>query len=105
MVIFQPHRYSRTQYSFEEFARSFYQADVLVISDIYAAGEDPIEGVDSNRLVEAIKSYGHKNARYIGELGDIAKALEPELKPEDVVITMGAGNIWKVGEELLLRLK
>jgi UDP-N-acetylmuramate--alanine ligase len=105
VVIFQPHRYSRTQYCFEELARSFYQADVLVIPDIYAAGEDPLEGVDSQRLVEAIKSYGHKNARYVGDFSEIGQTLAPELKPGDVVITMGAGNVWKVGEELLQRLK
>lgn len=104
VVIFQPHRYSRTQYCFEEFARSFYQADVLVILDIYAAGEEPLEGIDSQRLVEAIKSYGHKNARYVGELSEVASTLEPELKAGDVVITMGAGNVWKVADDLLQRL-
>ncbi len=105
IVIFQPHRYSRTRYCFDEFARSFYQADMVVISDIYAAGEEPLEGVHSDKLVEAIKSFGHKNARYMGDLKEVAKTLEPELRDGDLVITMGAGSIWKVGDELLHRLQ
>jgi UDP-N-acetylmuramate--alanine ligase len=105
VVVFQPHRYSRTQYCFEEFARAFYQADVLVISDIYPAGEEPLEGITSERLVDAIKTHGHKNARYVADLAEIAGVLEPELKAGDLVITMGAGNVWKVGDELLGRLR
>lgn len=105
IVIFQPHRYSRTRYCFDEFARSFYQADMVVISDIYAAGEEPLEGVHSDKLVEAIKSFGHKNARHMGDLKEVAKTLEPELRDGDLVITMGAGSIWKVGDELLQRLQ
>jgi UDP-N-acetylmuramate--alanine ligase len=104
VVVFQPHRYSRTQYCFEEFARAFYQADVLVIADIYPAGEEPLEGINSERLVEAIKTHGHKNARHVASLSAIAAVLEPELKSGDLVITMGAGNVWKVGDELLQRL-
>lgn len=104
VVVFQPHRYSRTQYCFEEFARAFYQADVLVISDIYPAGEEPLEGITSERLVGAIKTHGHKNARYVADLAEIAGVLEPELKAGDLVITMGAGNVWKVGDQLLERL-
>lgn len=105
VVIFQPHRYSRTQYCFDDFARSFYQADLLVVSDIYAAGEEPLEGITSERLVEAIKTHGHKNARYIGSLDDITAALKPELKPGDLLITMGAGSVWRMGEEMLEQLK
>jgi UDP-N-acetylmuramate--alanine ligase len=105
VVIFQPHRYSRTSYCFEEFARSFYQADMLVVSEIYAAGEEPIEGITSERLVEAIKSYGHKNVRFIASLDDIASAIRPELVAGDLVITMGAGNVWRVGEQLLQSFK
>jgi len=104
VVVFQPHRYSRTQYCFEEFARAFYQADVLIISDIYPAGEEPLEGINSERLVDAIKTHGHKNARHVAGLSEIAAVLEPELKAGDLVITMGAGNVWKVGDELLQRL-
>lgn len=105
IVVFQPHRYSRTQYCFEGFARSFYQADVVIVGDIYGAGEDPLEGVDSKRLVEAIKAHGHKNARYVGDLSRIPPVLKPELNAGDVVITMGAGNVWKVADELLAILE
>jgi UDP-N-acetylmuramate--alanine ligase len=104
VVVFQPHRYSRTQYCFEAFARSFYQADLLLLCDIYPAGEEPLEGINSERLVDAIKSYGHKSARYIGRVENAAAVLEPELKSGDLVITMGAGNISRVAEELLERL-
>jgi len=104
VVVFQPHRYSRTRYCFEEFARAFYQADMLVVAEIYAAGEEPLEGVNSERLVEAVKTHGHKNARHVANLSDIAAVLEPDLKAGDLVITMGAGNVWKVGDELLERL-
>ncbi|MFN8007687.1 MAG: UDP-N-acetylmuramate--L-alanine ligase [Terriglobia bacterium] len=105
VVVFQPHRYSRTQYCFDEFARSFYQADVLILMDIYAAGEEPLEGVSSERLVEAIKSFGHKNVRHFPALVDLPAALAAELREGDLVITMGAGNIWKVSEDLLQQLK
>jgi UDP-N-acetylmuramate--alanine ligase len=105
IVIFQPHRFSRTRYCFEDFARAFHQADVLVLSDIYAAGEEPLPGVTSARLVEKIQSYGHKNARHVPLLADIPLLLAPELLPGDLVLTMGAGNVWTVGEELLKMLE
>jgi UDP-N-acetylmuramate--alanine ligase len=75
----------------------------LVVSDIYAAGEEPIEGVNAEVLVEAIRRAGHKNVRYTGNLNDISDVVEKELQAGDLVITMGAGNIWRVGEELVKR--
>jgi UDP-N-acetylmuramate--alanine ligase len=105
VVIFQPHRYSRTRYCFEGFVHSLSRADVLFVSEIYPAGEEPLEGVTSERLVDAIKQLGHKNARYVENPNQIASQLELALEPGDLVITMGAGNIWKVGEELLQKLK
>jgi UDP-N-acetylmuramate--alanine ligase len=101
VVIFQPHRYSRTKYCFEDFARCFHEADVLIVTDIYAAGEEPIAGVTASKLVEKIQSYGHKNARYEGSLADVPRLLAPELKVGDLLLTMGAGNVWTAGEELL----
>ncbi len=101
VVVFQPHRFSRTQYCFEDFSRCFHDADLLVVADIYAAGEEPISGVSAASLVEKIQSYGHKNARYVGSLAEIPPLLAPELKAGDLLLTMGAGNIWTVGEELL----
>ncbi|MEW5978058.1 MAG: UDP-N-acetylmuramate--L-alanine ligase [Acidobacteriota bacterium] len=104
VVIFQPHRYSRTQYCFEEFARAFYQADVLLVTDIYPAGEEPLPGVNSEKLVEAVQRHGHKNVRYVPAWEAVPGLLESELRSGDLVITMGAGNIWRVSEELAQQL-
>lgn len=101
VVLFQPHRYTRTQDLMDEFARSFNNADVLLVTDIYAAGEDPIEGVTAEALTEAIKRFGHKDARYIGPLEAAAGILLDEARPGDMVITLGAGNVYRAGEQLL----
>jgi len=101
VVLFQPHRYTRTQDQMDEFARSFNNADVLMVSDIYAASEDPIEGVTAESLVEAVKRYGHKDARYVGTVDEAAHALLEEARAGDMVITLGAGNVYGAGERLL----
>jgi UDP-N-acetylmuramate--alanine ligase len=100
VVLFQPHRYTRTHDLMDEFARSFNNADVLMVTDIYAASEDPIEGVSAESLVEAVGRFGHKDARYVGSVDNATKALLEELKPNDMVITLGAGNVYRVGEQL-----
>jgi UDP-N-acetylmuramate--alanine ligase len=105
IVLFQPHRYTRTRDLFEEFARSFNNADVLFVTDIYAASEDPIEGVTAAALTDEIKRYGHKDARYVGPLDGAARALVEEARPGDMVITLGAGNVYRAGEQLLELLK
>ncbi len=105
VVLFQPHRYTRTRDQMDEFARSFNNADVLLVTDIYAASEDPIEGVSAEALTEAVKSYGHKNAFYVGPLDTALKALVSEAHAGDMVITLGAGNVYRVGEELLGKLE
>jgi UDP-N-acetylmuramate--alanine ligase len=101
VVLFQPHRYSRTQDLMDEFARSFNNADVLMVSDIYAASEDPIEGVSAESLVEAVHRFGHKDARYAGSLEEATRALLEEVRPDDMVITLGAGNVYRVGDRLV----
>jgi UDP-N-acetylmuramate--alanine ligase len=101
VVLFQPHRYTRTKLLFEEFARAFYDADVVRLADIYAASEDPIEGVNSQSLVAAIERYGHRNVSYIGAVSNAAAALKETVQPGDLVLTLGAGNVWQAGEELL----
>jgi UDP-N-acetylmuramate--alanine ligase len=101
VVLFQPHRYTRTHDLMQEFARSFNNADTLFVTDIYAASEDPIEGVTSEALTNAIKRYGHKDARYVGRLDDAAAALHEHLQPGDLVLTMGAGTVNRVSEQLL----
>jgi UDP-N-acetylmuramate--alanine ligase len=75
------------------------------VADIYPAGEEPLPGVNSENLVGAIRQAGHPNVRYIGSLEGICSAAEKELLAGDLLITMGAGNIWKVGEELFRRLQ
>jgi UDP-N-acetylmuramate--alanine ligase len=101
VVLFQPHRYTRTQDQMDEFARSFNNADVLLVTDIYAASEDPIPGITAESLVEAVKRYGHKNTFYVGSLETAVKALLSEAHSGDMVITLGAGNVSRAGEELI----
>ncbi len=101
VVLFQPHRYTRTQDQMEEFARSFNNADVLYVTDIYAASEDPIEGVTAETLTDAVKRYGHKNAEYIGPLDGAAETLRDQLREGDMLITLGAGSVYRAGEQVL----
>ena len=85
----------------EEFARSFNNADSLFITDIYAASEDPIEGVTAEALTEAIKRFGHKDVRHIGSVEGAATALRDHVQPGDLVLTLGAGTVSRVSEQLL----
>ncbi|MDZ4165144.1 MAG: UDP-N-acetylmuramate--L-alanine ligase [Smithellaceae bacterium] len=100
-VVFQPHRYSRTTALFHEFAGSFSNADSLIVTDIYAAGEDALPGVHSASLLEAICRQGHPDASYLASFERIVDALIERVRPGDVIITLGAGSVWKVGEEFL----
>jgi UDP-N-acetylmuramate--alanine ligase len=101
VVVFQPHRYTRTNELMDEFALCFNNADVLFVSDIYAASEQPIEGVTAEILTKNIKKYGHKNVRYIGEVENAAAQIVAELKADDLVITLGAGSITRLSDEIL----
>jgi UDP-N-acetylmuramate--alanine ligase len=101
VVLFQPHRYTRTQDLMDEFARSFNNADVLLVTDIYAASEDPIDGVSGEALVEAVRRFGHKDARHAGSVDDATRALFDEAREGDMVITLGAGNVYRAGERLV----
>jgi UDP-N-acetylmuramate--alanine ligase len=105
VVLFQPHRYTRTAALREEFARSFYDADVVLLCDIYAASEDPIPGVSSQSLAEEIEKFGHRNARYIGGVEQGKQALLDTVEPGDLALTLGAGNVWRAGEEFLEAMK
>jgi UDP-N-acetylmuramate--alanine ligase len=103
MVLFQPHRYSRTQALFDEFTTSFYQADHLLVLPVYGAGEDPLPGVDSGHLLEAIKAKGHREADGLSGPGEALGYLRDRLRPGDILVTLGAGDVWKIGEELVSR--
>src|SRR6185503_17190497 len=105
VVLFQPHRYSRTQDLMEEFARSFNNADSLFITDIYAASEEPIEGITSEALTEAIKRFGHKDVQHIGALENAPMTLRDHVQPGDLVLTLGAGTVSRVSDQLLTLLR
>ena len=105
VVVFQPHRYSRTRDLFKEFLTAFNQADVLFLTGIYPAGEDPIPGVDVQGLYEGIKGHGHKDVTLVLDKSAILDRLLPRLKPGDMVFTLGAGDVWKTGEALIKKLK
>ncbi|MDK9708744.1 MAG: UDP-N-acetylmuramate--L-alanine ligase [Desulforhopalus sp.] len=105
VVLFQPHRYSRTKGLFKEFQTCFHQADYLVMTDIYAASEQPIEGVTSESLLAATMHHGQRNTRYVARVDRMAAELLPIIKAGDLVLTLGAGNIVRVGEELLNLLR
>ena len=105
IAVFQPHRYTRTKALFDEFTRSFYQSDRLVVLPIYPAGEDKIEGIDSNGLCEGIRTHGHKEAVFKEDFKEAVLHLKEILEPGDILLTLGAGNVWKVGEEILEELR
>ncbi len=105
LVLFQPHRYTRTQALFEDFTTAFYQSDVLIVTEIYAASEPVIPGVHAEKLTTAIQKHGHGNVRYLPDHLALVPSLVEEVRGGDVVLTLGAGNIWQTGEALLEKLK
>jgi len=104
VVLFQPHRYSRTKGLFKEFQTCFHKADYLIMTDIYAASEAPILGISGESLLEATKKHGQKHTHFIKNVETMADELLPMLKENDLVLTLGAGNIVRVGEDLLAKL-
>jgi UDP-N-acetylmuramate--alanine ligase len=105
IVVFQPHRYTRTKALYDRFVVSFNQADILVVAPIYAAGEKPIEGVDSAWLHQGIKERGHKEAHLGGSHDEMLQFLLKTVRPGDRVITLGAGDVYRLGEELLEKMQ
>ena len=102
---FQPHRYSRTQLLQKEYGSCFAGADLLVLTDVYSAGEDPIPGVDGELLVQEVARQTGQNTVYIKDKKEIAQYLKSIAQPGDLIMTMGAGDIVKCGEELVELLK
>jgi len=105
IVVFQPHRYTRTQALFQEFLTAFTDADSLIVTDIYPAGEEPIPGVSSEALCEAIRRAGHRDAVHLSSFDAIADHLSEVARQGDVILTQGAGSVWKVGMAFLERIK
>ncbi len=104
LVLFQPHRYTRTQHLWEDFCRAFNQADVLVMTDIYAANESPIPGITGEGLADAIRAAGHKNVIFRSSMQEGIEHLMQESRPGDAVLTIGAGNVGRALGELAILL-
>ncbi len=105
VVAFQPHRYTRTHALFEEFTRAFNGADVLVMTDVYPAGEKPIEGASGEALAAAVHAHGHHSVRYVRGREHVKDALLEIVEPGDLVIALGAGDINASARELLAALE
>jgi UDP-N-acetylmuramate--alanine ligase len=105
VCVFQPHLYSRTRDFYEEFGKAFLLSDLLIVTDVYPAREEPIQGVSGELIINAARQYGHKDARYVPDKKHVVDVLLKTVKENDIIITMGAGDIWKYGEEFLQRLK
>ncbi len=102
--IFQPHRYTRTKYFYDEFGKSFFNADVVIVTDIYSAGEENIPHITSKLIVDSLKKYGHNSVWYIPNINDIPEFISKLAVGDDTIITIGAGDIWKVGKILKEKL-
>jgi len=105
VCVFQPHLYSRTRDFYEDFGRSFFNADVLVLTDVYPAREEPIQGITGELIANTAKEYGHKHVHYVPDKKQIPDFLMQLKRRGDIIITMGAGDIWKFGEEFINKLK
>lgn len=105
IAVFQPHLYSRTRVFLNEFAESLMAADIAIVTDIYRAREEPLNGVKSADIIEKMWEKDYSNALYVNEIDKLADALFPILKPGDGLVLMGAGDVWKAGKAILSRVK
>jgi len=105
VVVFQPHRYTRTRDLFEDFARTLSEIDVLLLLDVYAAGEQPIAGADSRSLCRAIRARGRINPVFVEDSTELASALKVLLSDGDILLTLGAGNIGNISAQLVTELE
>jgi UDP-N-acetylmuramate--alanine ligase len=103
ICVFQPHLYSRTRDFYDEFGRAFFNADILVLTDVYPAREEPIQGVNGELIANAAKEFGHKQVHYVPDKTALPDFLLSLAQPGDMIITMGAGDIWKFGEQFIAR--
>ena len=105
IAVFQPHLYSRTKAFYQEFAIALMEADIVVITDVFPAREKPIEGITGKIVADFAKKSGHKNIYYLENLENLEKKLDNLCQPNDMVITIGAGNIWRYAESYINHLK
>jgi len=105
VAVFQPHRYTRTALLGHLFGGAFDACRRVYVTDIYAAGEEPLEGVSAKNIVDEIEKRGKTNVKHVADLKPLLKILVAELAPGDVVVTLGAGDIWKFAESLLSELR
>jgi len=101
IVVFQPHRYTRTKFLLEEFGRAFFHADHVIVTDVYAAGEEPIPGVDGSRVADALVRHGHPSVVFEPDVKKIPRRIQQCVRSGDVVMTLGAGDVWKIGEAFI----
>ncbi len=104
IAVFQPHRYTRTRALLHDFFTAFYQADRLFVTEIYPAGEPPIPGVEGRQIAEGVREHGHKSVTFVPVKEDLTQAVLDVARPGDIVLTMGAGDIWKIAEEIVHEL-
>ena len=100
VVVFQPHRYSRVKELFDEFCRAFHQADLLLVTEIYPAGEDPLPDVTGQRLADGIKVHGHRDVRFVEDMQTIPQILKDQVREGDLIMTLGAGSVTSLSDEL-----
>jgi UDP-N-acetylmuramate--alanine ligase len=105
VAVFQPHLYSRTRQLKEEFGLSFFEADVMVITDVYPSREKPVEGVSGKVIADLARDYGHRSVQYVQDKSSLPGTLRQIVKSGDIVITMGAGDIYKYGDLFIETLK
>ncbi len=105
VAVFQPHRYTRTRALLSDFSTAFYQADRVFVTEIYPAGELPIPGVSGRQIAEGVAGHGHRGVTFVADKGALASEVLRVVQSGDMVLTMGAGDVWRVGEEILERLR
>jgi len=104
VALFQPHRYSRTQLLLKEFCSAFNDADLLVVTGIFPGGEEAIKGVSGNQIAEGVKNFGHKHVVYLEGKKETLDYLHKNIRAGDVLMTLGAGNVWETGKDFLANL-
>lgn len=105
VAVFQPHTYTRTRDFYMDFGKSFFNADVLIVTDVYPAREQPIQGITGELIANAAIQFGHRNVHYVQDKTQVPAYLQRIVKPGDIVVTMGAGDIWKFGMEFISEFK